>query len=82
MYDMDGHEIYSLNISPDKSTGIGNWTEAQFINAVKSGTVPTGPPSLRNPMQPYVGLTDEELSAIYAYLRTVPPIDNKVERKF
>ena len=82
MYDTDGKEIYSLNITPDKNTGIGNWTEAQFINAVKSGTVPTGPPSLRNPMQPYIGLTDEELSAIYAYLRTVPPIDNKVERKF
>ena len=52
------------------------------INAVKSGTVPNGQQSLRDPMQPYVGLSDQELSAIYAYLRTVPPIDNKVERKF
>lgn len=82
MYDMDGKEIYTLNITPDKNTGIGNWTEAQFIKAVQSGILPNDQPALRNPMIPYAGLTNEEISAIYAYLRTVPPIDNNVERNF
>lgn len=81
MYDMDGKEIYSLNITMDKNAGIGNWSEADFIKAVKTGIVPNNQPALRNPMQPYINLSDEELSAIYAYLKTVPVQNNKVERK-
>ena len=81
MYTMDGNEIYSLNLTPDKTTGIGNWTEDQFINAVKSGKDPAGGPALHYPMQPYSNLTDNEVKAIYAYLKTVPALDHKVERK-
>ena len=81
MYTLEGKEIYSLNITMDKSTGIGNWTEDQFIKAVKSGLVPDGGPALHYPMQPYVNLTDKEVQAIYAYLKTIPVINNKVERK-
>ena len=82
MYDLNGNKIYSLNITQDKSTGIGNWSEADFIKAVKTGILPNNQPALRNPMQPYANLSDEEVSAIYAFLKTVPPINNKVERKF
>ncbi len=81
MYDQQGKEIYSLNISPDKNAGIGNWTEEQFVKALKSGIVPDGGPALRYPMQPYSNLTDDEAKAIYAYLQTVPLSNNKVERK-
>ena len=75
----EGSRISSLNLTPDEETGIGTWTEAQFIKAVKSGIVPNGP-ALRPPMMPFVHLTDNELRAIYAYIRTVPKIHNKVDR--
>ena len=82
MYQLDGTKIFTLNITMDKETGIGNWNEENFINAVKTGVVPGGQPSLHYPMIPYSNLTDSELKAIYAYLLTVPPIQHKVDRKF
>jgi len=81
MYDMDKKEIYSLNITMDKNTGIGNWSESDFIKAVQTGILPNNQPALRYTMQPYANLTDKEISAIYAYLKTVPTQNNKVERK-
>jgi len=77
----DGSVIFSRNITMDEETGIGKWSEEDFIKAVKTGIVPNGP-GLRRPMKPYVYLSDGEVKAIYAYLKTVPKINNKVERKF
>ncbi len=82
MFQLDGTPISTLNISQDKETGIGNWSEEDFIHAVKSGIVPNKQAALRYPMQPYFNLSDAELKAVYAYMKTVPPIKNKVERKF
>ncbi len=65
-----------------KNTGIGSWTEEQFIKAVKCGQVPTGKPAMRYPMLPYSNITDQEVKAIFAYLKTVPKLNNKVERRF
>lgn len=79
MYSLDGKEMHSLNITMD-ATGIGNWSEADFIKAVKYGQVPGAQQGLRYPMQPYLGLSDAEVKAIYAYLKTVPRITNKVDR--
>ncbi len=76
----DGNKITSLNLTPDEETGIGKWTEEQFVNALRTGIVPNGP-ALRPPMMPFVYLTDSEAKAIYAYLRTVPKLNHKVERK-
>ena len=76
---MEGEIMLTSNITPHKKTGIGNWTEAQFVKALKTGQV-EGEPALRYPMMPYTLLSDEEASAIYRYLMTVPPLDNKVER--
>jgi cytochrome c2 len=75
----DGSRIMSRNITPDEETGIGTWTEEQFLKAVKYGIHPNGP-ALRPPMVPYVQLTDDEVRAIFAYMKTVPPIKNKVDR--
>ena len=80
MFTREGKEIYTLNITPDKSTGIGNWAEDQFIKAITTGIVPNGEPALRYPMEPFVNLTYKEASAVYAYLKTIAPINNKVER--
>jgi mono/diheme cytochrome c family protein len=75
----DGNKIKSLNLTPDEETGIGSWTEEQFSKAVRTGIVPTGP-ALREPMMPFVHLTDGEVHAIYTYLRSVPKISHKVDR--
>lgn len=76
---LEGKEMVTQNLTPDKETGIGNWTEERFINALKYGTM-QDEPALRYPMVPYIQLTDYEAKAIYTFLRTVPPIKNKVPR--
>ena len=81
MFNQEGKKLVTLNITMDENTGIGTWTEDQFINAVKSGLVPNAQPALRYPMQPYTNLTDQEVKAIFAYLKTVPKLNHKVERK-
>ncbi len=78
MLDFDGNLIPSANITPDKETGIGNWTEAQFLTAMKTGQTPNGP--VRYPMLPYAILDTAEIKAVYAYLKTVPPLKNAVAR--
>jgi cytochrome c1 len=78
--DATGNEVVTRNITMDEETGIGTWTEEQFVKAVKFGQVPHGP-ALRQPMIPYMAMTDSEAKAIYAYLKTVPKISNKIERK-
>ncbi len=78
-FDEQGRVKRTPNLTPDKETGIGNWTAEEFINAVKYGIVKDGP-ALTYPMMPYVHLTDREAGAIFAYLQTIPPIKNKVER--
>lgn len=72
--------FYSPNITPDKETGIGNWTEKDFIRALKDGRDPKG----RNyfPVFPYVyfsKITDDDARALYAYFMSLPPV--KLENK-
>lgn len=76
---LKGQVMLTANLTPDPETGIGNWTEEQFIKAVKYG-LKDGEHALQYPMAPYAGLTDTEVSAIFRYLKTIPPIVNKVER--
>ncbi len=66
--------FYSPNISPDEQTGIGNWSKAQFIEALKHGTSPQGDPYF--PVFPYPSyrlMTDEDAGAIYDYLMQREP---------
>ncbi len=81
LLDMEGRTIQTQNLTPDKETGIGNWSEEKFVRVLKYG-VKDGEPALRYPMMPYVNLTDTEARAIYAYLNTIPPIKNDVARTF
>jgi hypothetical protein len=67
------------NLTPDKETGIGEWTEQRFVNALKYGTM-ENQRSLRFPMVPFIYLTDNEAKSIYAYLKTIPPIKNSAPR--
>lgn len=78
----DGSVIYSRNLTMDEETGIGKMTEEDFVKVVKTGIMPGDQPALRPPMKPYSDLTDGEVKAIYAYLKTIPKIRNQVDRKF
>jgi cytochrome c553 len=68
------------NLTPDPTTGIGNrYTESSFIAAMRTGKKPNG--TLMQPPMPaevYQNMTDDDLKAIWAYLRTVKPIRNAV----
>lgn len=75
--DMEGNAIPSSNLTPHE-TGIGNWTEKQFVDRLRSGVM-EGKEPLRYPMVPYPALTEKEAAAIFAYLKTVPAIENKIE---
>ena len=72
MTDRQHHPVYTANLTPDP-TGLGSWTEADFRRTLRMGLRPDGRP-LRSPMSARPELTDEELGAMWAYLRTVPPI--------
>lgn len=71
--------IFSANLTPDNETGIGTWTEEKFIQSFRYGIKPGGGTN-RLPMKPYNMWSESEAKAIYAYLRTVPPIHNAVNR--
>ncbi|MBK7762991.1 MAG: c-type cytochrome [Bacteroidetes bacterium] len=76
MLDMDGNLVPSQNITFDKTSGIGNYSEDDFLRILKEGKRPDGT-STRYPMEPYSVLSDNEIKAIYAYLKTVPTLTNK-----
>src|SRR3984885_9706294 len=74
-FNMPFGTIYSTNITPDKQTGIGNYTDAQFLAAVHKGIRADGErlyPAM--PYTSYTYMTDADALAIKAYLRTLPPI--------
>lgn len=78
MPNLEGEIILTRNLTPDKETGLGNWTEEQFIKAVRFGQR-DNKPALRYPMEPFPPLTDEEASAIWAYLQTIPPVSHDID---
>ena len=73
---------YTANITSDSTTGIGNWTEDQFILCMRKGKY-GGAPGGRNLLPPmpwpnFAQMTDDELKAVYAYLESTKPIHNIV----
>lgn len=67
--------VYSANITPDPQTGIGTWTDEQIITAIRSGRRPTGERLLPvHPFTSFNGMAEEDLQALVAFLRTVPPV--------
>lgn len=72
---------YSANLTPHE-TGTGNWTFEQFKTAIRKGKYKglEGTRDLLPPMpwQMYRNMTDDDLKAVFAYLRSLPPIDNLV----
>jgi mono/diheme cytochrome c family protein len=81
-----GYRVRTANITPDADTGIGQWTEEQFINKFKGFEAPddrvlTDDEQRQNtamPWKQYAGMTREDLGAIYSYLRTLKPVIHRV----
>jgi mono/diheme cytochrome c family protein len=71
---------YTANLTPDSATGIGKWDETTFMLAIRNGKfIGTGraimPPM---PWEYIKQMTDDDLKAVFAYLRSIPAIKNKV----
>jgi mono/diheme cytochrome c family protein len=75
--------FHGPNLTPDKETGLGGWTDAQIVTALQTGVRPDG--RMLAPIMPwraFAGLTKDDASAIVAYLRSIPPVKNKVPGPF
>jgi mono/diheme cytochrome c family protein len=71
--------FHGPNLTPDKATGLGNWTDAQIATALTTGVRPDG--RVLAPIMPwhaFANLTKGDVAAIIAFLRTVPSVSNKV----
>jgi len=81
MFDLPAIHAVAPNITQDNDTGIGKWTDEQIINAIRNGKRPDGttigPPM---PVVFYRNMSDSDVLAIVAYLRSVKPINHKVEK--
>lgn len=75
--DPAGNKVYASNLTPDKQTGIGNYTKIQFLKAVKDGEAPNR--KLHPPMPKFQQLKDRDIDAMYMYLQTIPAKDHKVQ---
>jgi mono/diheme cytochrome c family protein len=81
-YDGPFGVVYSSNITPDRETGIGGWTDEQIVTATRSGRRPNGERLL--PVHPYPvfnGMAADDLKALTAFLRTVPAVKRAKEPK-
>lgn len=74
MLNRDQKVVVTRNLTMDENTGLGDWTPAQFAQAIRFGMSPHGP--LAYPMLKYSTMSDEEVNALWAYLQTVPKIKN------
>ncbi|MCA0334955.1 MAG: cytochrome C [Bacteroidetes bacterium] len=82
----DGSKVYSVNITPDKETGIGNWSKEEFVARFKvykndnksPEKVGKGDFQTIMPWTMYADKETKDLEAIYAYLQSLPPVNNKV----
>jgi mono/diheme cytochrome c family protein len=71
---------FASNLTPDEETGIGTWTEDMFIKAIRTGKHMGEGRDILPPMPwPYFAkATDDDLKAIFAYLRSLKPVKNAV----
>ncbi len=71
---------FSANLTPDKETGLGSWTETTFIQALRNCRIGGTGRKMLPPMpcEGIAGATDDDLKAIFAYLKSIPSVKNKV----
>jgi mono/diheme cytochrome c family protein len=71
---------FTANLTPDRETGTGKWTERDFVQTIRTGRhLGSGRPILPPmPIPVYQNLTDEDLKSIYWYLQSIPAVQNRV----
>jgi len=71
---------YAANLTPDENSGLGIWTEEMFLAALKTGKHMGTSREIQPPMpwHSYSQMTDEDLRAIFAYLKSIPALPNHV----
>lgn len=68
--------FYSPNITPDRETGLGDWSEEDFARALREGCSPAGEPYYPAfPYTSYTGMSDEDVAALWAYLQSVEAVE-------
>lgn len=72
--------VASANITPDKDTGIGAWSEADFASALRHGKSPNGHLYPAMPYPSFTRMTDEDVQALFTYLSSLPPVHNTPDR--
>jgi mono/diheme cytochrome c family protein len=75
--------VVGPNLTPDKETGLGTWTDDQIVHAIQSGVTPEG--RVLSPLMPWPAfskLTTADVHAIVAFLRTLPPVKHEVPKPF
>lgn len=73
--------FYPPNLTPDRETGLGAWSEADIVKAVRAGTRPDG--RVLVPIMPYhsyAALTDDDAKALAGYLKSMKPIRNQAPK--
>lgn len=85
-FELPSNKVTSANITTDSATGIGGWSEEAFLNKFTlyrdEKLINTSPGNTNTvmPLSILAGIKDDDLKAMYAFLRTVKPISNKVEK--
>ena len=70
---------FTANLTPDPETGLGNWSAQDFINTLRKGRhLGVGRPLLPPMPASFGQMTDQDLKAMFAYLKSLPPIRNRV----
>lgn len=71
---------FTANLTPDKETGLGDWTEEMFIKTMRTGRHQGKGRAILPPMPWFSvnALSDEDIKAVFAYLQSLPPVHNRV----
>ena len=71
---------YAMNLTPDKETGLGDWTEEMFIATMRTGRHQGKGRAIKPPMPYFIigNLNDEDIKSLFAYLQSLKPVRNRV----
>lgn len=82
MIDEDGFRVVAPNITPDKETGAGTWTDDMIARAIREGVGHDGRALYFLMLyQEFKHFSDEDVASIVVYLRTLPPVKNKLPKR-
>ena len=73
-------QIVYPNITRDPETGAGTWTDEELARAIRQGIGQDGRTLYRMPFRAFSSMSDEDLAAVVVYLRSVPPVRNKLPK--